>query len=676
MYCKPDTYRILTANTALWVVFVLFTLSGNAQTENKKLNLDEFVVTGQYGENSLNKSVYKVKVIDAKRIQLQGAFNLQQLLVNELNVRINQDPILGGSLQLQGVGGNNIKILIDGVPVIGRENGTIDLSQINLNNVERIELVEGPMSVNYGTDALGGVINIITKKQKQASRNARLNLYAESVGQYNADINIGAANQKYNLMGGFGRNFFAGYSLNPESRIMLWKPRTQYLADLNFGKTLVNGSFRWSNQFFTEKVSDKGEPTIDWTQAFAQDHYYYTTRYTSSFFLEKKYEGKRNINVVASYNFYQRKLNAYQVNLVELSRELIPSASEQDTNWFHQLMSRGTYANVAFSKKLSYQMGYDVSHEFALGKRIENKEQQMGDYSLFGSFEIKTLKRLLIRPAFRLTYNTRFSVPVIPSLNIKYDISENWILRTSYAHGFRAPSLKELYLQFVDISHNLRGNANLTPETSNNFQLNLMYQNKSEKRVWRFDPSVFYSEINNMIDFARIGSGNTLAYQYVNINRFKSTGINLGAEYRTQKYQIIVGYAVTGRENKLMQNTGNSRLFYSDEWRLNLGYNFLKQDAGINLFLKHNGKIQTYQYDYMSDAVILSYMNPFSLMDISMSKNLFRKKLALTFGSKNILNVQNVGASLSTGPHSGINNFAMTGMGRTYFVGLCYTIKK
>ncbi len=656
-------------------MFVLFSIAANAQLENKKIELDELVVTGQYGENSLNKSVYKVKVIDLKRIQLQGAFNLQQLLQNELNIRISQDPILGGSLQLQGVGGNNIKILIDGVPVVGRENGNIDLSQINLNNVERIEMVEGPMSVNFGTDALGGVINIITKKQKQETKNAKLNLYTESVGQYNADLSLGAGNKKYNIITNLGRNFFAGYSLNPESRTMLWKPRTQYLADLNLGKAIVNGNMRWNNQFFTEKVSDKGEAMVDWTQAVAQDRYYHSTRFTSSFFFEKKHQGKRNMNLVASYNFYQRKLNSYQVNLVEGTKELIPAASEQDTNWFHQLMSRGTYANVAFSKKLNYQLGYEVNHEFALGNRIANKTQQIGDYSLFGSTEIKALKRIMIRPAIRYTYNTRFNVPLIPSVNIKYDLSEKWILRGSYARGFRAPSLKELYLQFSDLSHNIRGNTNLKPETSNNYQLNLMFQDRSDKRVWRFDPSVFYSVIDGMIDLARSGTGNNIVYQYVNINQFKNTGLNVTGEYRTKKCAVVIGYAKTGRQNSLVQTIANNRFFFSDEWRVNLAYNFVKRDAGINLFFKHNGKLQSYQYDYMSDAVVLGYINPFSLMDVSANKNFFNKKLALTMGAKNIFNVININASLSTGPHGGMNNSAMTGVGRTWFMGLRYLIE-
>ncbi len=128
MIKKFATYLI--GKCLIWTVlctFVIGWIDSQAQKLDSLQSLEEMVVTGQYEANSLNKSVLKVKVIDAKRIEAQGAFTLQQVLANELNVRIIQDPILGSSMQLQGVGGNNIKILIDGVPVVGRENGNIDL---------------------------------------------------------------------------------------------------------------------------------------------------------------------------------------------------------------------------------------------------------------------------------------------------------------------------------------------------------------------------------------------------------------------------------------------------------------------------------------------------------------------------------------------------------------------
>ena len=131
----------------------------------KVIEVNEVVITAQYAPNSLEKAVHKIKVIDRKKIELMGAVNLEDVLTNEANVRISQDNVLGSSTSIQGVSGQNVKILIDGVPVIGRLGGNIDLSQINLNDIERIEIIEGPLSVEYGSNALAGTINLITKKE-------------------------------------------------------------------------------------------------------------------------------------------------------------------------------------------------------------------------------------------------------------------------------------------------------------------------------------------------------------------------------------------------------------------------------------------------------------------------------------------------------------------------------
>jgi outer membrane receptor for ferrienterochelin and colicins len=668
-HIKPIIYSLFLTGLSIII------LSSNwvvGQKLDSLQSLEELVVTGQYEANSLTKSVLKVKVIDAKRIELQGAFSLQQVLANELNVRIIQDPILGSSLQLQGVGGNNIKILMDGVPVVGRENGNIDLSQINLQNVERIELVEGPMSVNFGTDALGGVINIITKKQKANTRTARLGAYAESIGQYNANLALGSSNAKNSLLFAANRNFFGGFSEDPNSRNKLWKPRTQYNADLSYTRFIEKGSFRWTNQFFNEIIIDRGVPNIDWTQAIALDRQYQTTRLTSSFFYEKKHNGKRNINVVGAYNGYMRRFNTFVKDLTNLSEQLVAEPFEHDTNWFHQVMSRGTYANVAFSQKLSYQMGYEFNHEFFFGSRVQNQSVNMGDYNLFASTEWKPFKHFLVRPAIRIIYHTQYDAPLVPSINFKYDLREALIFRGSYARGFRAPSLKELHLEFVDAAHNIRGNKQLNAETSDNFQFGLSYSHKWVSKIFRFEPILFYNKIQNMIDLARVGNGNDALFQYVNVNNFTSYGTAVNLEYRTEPYQVSLGYSLTGRKNELALYEPSNLFFYAHEWRLNTSVFIKKHNLSFNYFCKFNGRFQIYQYNFRQNDVSLSYIDPFALMDFTVNKSMLKQRLSITVGLKNMLNIINVNANLSSGPHGAASGNAAAGMGRTAFVGINY----
>lgn len=172
---------------------IKFQLNGNDTTINlspNENNLNEVVVTGEYNLTTSDKSVYNIRVIDAKEIEAKQSSSLADLLNTQLNIRLSEDNILGTGLSINGLNGQNIKILIDGVPVIGRENGNIDLSQILLSTVERIELIEGPMSSMYGTDAIGGLINIITKQSSKNRTEGNANALYESDGRYNFDGNV------------------------------------------------------------------------------------------------------------------------------------------------------------------------------------------------------------------------------------------------------------------------------------------------------------------------------------------------------------------------------------------------------------------------------------------------------------------------------------------------------
>ena len=136
-------------------LFAAFELFGQAADSTKIHELDEVIVTAQYVPQTIEKSVYKVKTIDAGEMRSRGVSNLRELLQHELNINLEQRSVFGTSIEVQGISKENVKILVDGVPVIGRLNGIIDLSQINLYNIERVEIIEGPASVFYGTGRYG-----------------------------------------------------------------------------------------------------------------------------------------------------------------------------------------------------------------------------------------------------------------------------------------------------------------------------------------------------------------------------------------------------------------------------------------------------------------------------------------------------------------------------------------
>ncbi len=641
-----------------------------AQPNSKQYQLNEMVVTGQLEENSLSKSVYKVKLIDAKQIKQQGAFNLQQVLGKELNIRVFQDPLLGSNMQLQGVSGNNIKILIDGVPVIGREAGNIDLTQLNLNNIERIELVEGPMSVNFGSDALGGVINLITKKHSAQQQQHSLNAYYESIGQYNLDIHSSFGIKKSSLQVFGARNFFEGFSVNPNDRVKLWKPRAQYNVGFNLARKYNSGSIKLNNYAFYEQLSNRGVAEVDWTKASAQDQYYYTKRIGSTFLWDHQFKAHQNSSVVLAYNYYARSMETYLKDLVSMQETLIPSTETQHTSELNNMLSRGTFAN-RINTATGMQLGYECNLDWAFGSKF-NGTKYLGEYSLFGSIEYRPIEKLVIRPGLRAGLNSQFSMPLIPSLHLKLDLNQNWALRASVAKGYRAPGMKELFLQFSDINHNITGNQQLKPEQAINTQVYLTLQKPSSSKAFKLETALFYNHIEQMIGLAKSGTSNNVSFVYINLNQFDNLGCNINADINSSQLQFGIGYAYIGNRS-LFNGQSNNGFYFNQELKLQMGYVFKKPELSLNVYAKYNGKFQNYLYQADKNETTIGYVDPFTIIDLTGTQTFFNQQLSITCGLKNLLNYTNVNANVQNGPHSSGSNTAMMGMGRSVFCNLKYT---
>ena len=173
----------ITKTLILLLTVFYFSPSFAQQDTPRVIKLDEVIVTGQYKPQSVKKSVYQVRVINSERIRQSGATNVQQVLNNQVGFRFSNDNTLGTTdVQLMGMSGRNVKILLDGIPMVDRGDTRESLGQIDVNSIERIEIVEGPMSVSYGSDALAGVINIITKKYTKDNFSVTAKVQEETAG--------------------------------------------------------------------------------------------------------------------------------------------------------------------------------------------------------------------------------------------------------------------------------------------------------------------------------------------------------------------------------------------------------------------------------------------------------------------------------------------------------------
>lgn len=635
------------------------------------LNMTEVVVTAQMMPEKADKSIYKINVINSRQIELKAATNLTDLLSTESNMRISQGGVLGTSLSLQGLSGENVKFLVDGVPVVGRLNGNIDLNQLNLYNVDHVEIIEGPMSVIYGSNAIAGVVNIITKENKSASLTTYANAYLESVGVYNFNAGGSARHKNNSYSLDLARNFFDGYTTNDSARSMQWKPRLQYNADAYYLYSGRKTRLKLSFQYFDEMIQDKGNLRAPYFET-AFDNYFHTVRQTSKVETSYTISDRRQISLVGAYSTYNRKREVYYNDLTIPAKQIAGG----DTTLVGSYLLRMWYNRNYPEQKLNYQAGFDGNLEVNEGERIEGGSQQIGDYAGFFSMKYDPVKKITIQPGARFSYNTRYKAPVVYSVNVKYGATEHTAIRATYARGFRAPSIKELYLDFVDINHNLHGNPNLQAEYSHNANLNFSYNRETTRAYLNSELGLFYNYVDNMIWLFQEGNDIT-SYTYGNVSKFISQGIQANATVSFYpKLTLKGGVSHVGR--KFPENTAeltDPEFQYSTDLNAMATYNLVKYNASITANYKYTGRFPLLTPEGTFEN---QYIEGYSNLDVSLMKSFRQNMFSVAVGGKNLLNVKDVGAgTVNSGAHSGGGDgSSRIAWGRTAFVKLTYNFKK
>jgi outer membrane receptor for ferrienterochelin and colicins len=643
-------------------------------------SLDEVVVTGNLRPQKADKSIYNIKVVGQKKIEEQGANNLKDILTNQVNLSITQDPALGSSLKIKGLTGNNIKILIDGVPVIGRMGGNIDLTQLNLYNIDHVEMVEGPMSVIYGSDALAGAINIITKENRNSNFGVTANTYYETAGTYNIDGNINFRKKRHSVSLSLGRNFFDGFSTDT-LRSQAWKPKEQYNADLYYMYTHDRAKIKYQVSYMQETLWDRGN-LLEPRYYTAFDSWFYSSRLNNRFDYERTLNDGLSIKMLASWSLYQRRKITYLKDLSTMDEIISPNVSDHDTTDFNSLVYRFILGKEDPARALNYSVGIDLNHEAGTGKRIVDNKQEIGDYALFASLKYSPSVKLSFQPGLRFAYNTSFNVPPVPSINIKWEPSGRFNIRGSYARGYRAPTLKELYIYFVDVNHNIQPNPDLEAEYGHNFDLAMSYNTEKEKKIHYtgIDFGLFYNNMHNIIQLALrndLGSGGV--YQYINVLNYNTLGYQATFTYEFyQHLEVALGFGQTGTYFSFDEKSNSLADYkYSGDINTNIGWEIPVAKLKISAFYKYTGRSWLFTIDE-NNNVNRGQMGDYHNLDLTVLRKFFSNKLAVAAGVKNVFNNTNIDitGNVSGGVHTSGDGNSPVNYGRLYFLKLSYTLLK
>ncbi len=652
----------------------------------KSLELDDLIVTAQYAPTHYKNAVHNVKVITAAEIEKQGQYNLSEVLSNQMNLRINVDPILGNGLRIQGIGGENIQIMIDGVPVIGRTDGNIDLSQILLHNIERIEIVEGALSAQYGSNASGGVINLISRKNQIEKVFVESQNLVESVGILNNSLGVGFRQNKFSgrIHGSRVNYSFAPVDslriietvVSPEGgmtnrRKIPWNPKIQHgiSGNLNFSPS-DSLKFVYQYGWFDEEVNRYGDIKRPVFKPYAFDETYTTFRQDHSLLTEWYPNEGSFVSSTTAFNVFERLKGVNRLDFEDGKITELPA--EQDTARFTSFLHRTVLSSLG-GRLLNVQVGAEVFLEAGSGARLQDTASQesltnLNNYALWLGLQYEPFRKFKLLGNVRYGYNSQYNHPVVPSLNAHWQVDRNLNLRLGYAYGFRAPSLKELYFNFIDVNHFITGNPNLEAEYSHNASFSVDYDwVLSPGNTISFQGKTFYNKINNRIILALLEG---LQYTYQNIESFETHGVNLGVSGNWgKKVDLSSSLGIIRLYNQFNEMSDSPKFTTSQEWRNSISFEIPWIET--NMMFTHNFFGRQILFFQAAEGVSEGFIDAYHIANLTFSRDFFKDRIFLSAGVKNIFDVENVPfAGIAGGVHGGSGDSRLVGWGRSWFLGV------
>ncbi len=676
--------------------------------------LDEVVVTGQYNPQSVKKSIFEVKVINRDEIEQRAAINLADLLNQTLNINILPNTSTGKSgVSLFGLNAQYFKILIDNVPVINEEGigNNIDLTLINLDDIQQIEIVEGAMGVQYGANAVSGVIHIITKKHSAQKTQINAYIQEETVGsefelfqkgRHIQSLNIGhnfTDNIYTNIV--FIKNYFGGFWDNKQGEVYdkkdglrghSWLPKNQYNTKFLFNYKKERFKLFYKFDFFNEQI-DKFNNIVDLNEnpatatsdPLALDEIYTNNRFmhhlNSNGFLFK------NINYTISIS-YQQQTKDIETYTYRIRKEKKLNIQNGEYLSRAALFSRGTFSNLIQTDNFNFQAGYELTNESGTGSALainistdENRiKQKLDNYDLFASSEINISDRFSLRPGTRVSFTNLFENQYLFSLSSKYFFKNDLELRTVIGSANRTPNYDELYTYFVDINHDVQGNPSLNPEQGISAFLHLKKEYTLTNQLLNVKSkiSASYINVNERIELIVVEES-PLAFQYNNIDVYKSFGIFSENTFQYNRLKINLGVSLLGI-SKILDSSINSKddFLYNIQLNSSIGYTIPSWKTSVSIYYKHVGKQHQF-VERTNAAGNQEYQKgttqAYDWLDTTVKKSFLNNKIETTFGVRNLLNISSVGTSaFSGGTHTAAPQNIQLAYGRSYFFKLAYNL--
>lgn len=580
------------------------------------INLNSVVVTGTKTPKLLKDAPIVTRVITADDIEKMDATNVRDVLEAELpglefTYSMNQQV----TLNMSGFGGMSILFLVDGERMAGETLDNIDFSRLNMDNIERIEIVKGAASSLYGSNAVGAVINLITRKSTEpwaVNLSTRFGAHGEqrhggavgvAKGRFNSTTNVQYAQlDSYNLGDGDYSSVFGSH---------LWDFKEKLVYKPTERMTLTGKA----GYFFRQRES----------AAVQKDR---ARDFSGSLRMDYAIDSSKNLEVAYVSDRYD-KSDYYTLT----DKEYIDYKNMQNT--MRVLYTQQLTKDVVLTAGADGMADYLMSYQFT-----DNGSHTQYTADAFGQIDWTIGKRWNLLAGVRADYFSLAGWNATPKVSAMFK-SGRWTWRGSYSGGFRAPTLKEMYMDFnmADI-FNIYGNKDLKAETSHNFALSGEYTRNRYNLTVTGYCNVVDNRITTVYDASRDeGRG---AMVYTNTDHVNIAGVDASL---TARYPIGIGakLAYSYMHEFVpdgLPNTNDARP-HSLTAQIDYGKTFLNYSFNVLLSGRYLSHVTTYTLD--SSSLYQDYVKEsspaYSVWKLVLTQR-FRRAFRLSVTVDNLFNYQ------------------------------------
>lgn len=493
------------------------------QLEALPTTLETVITTAGQRSMSSNESAASVTVIDRNALDATASVSANQMLRQVPGLQELSSPPSKTGIAIRGLDAARVLVLVDGEPVIGSLIETRDIGRLSTLATERIEVTKGPSSVEFGSDALGGVINLVTAAPTQnfhGELTTRLGEFGRREANGEVSDTRGRLGYRASLgwrqvdavtaIGAEGTSLDRVYDLRTDLRYAL-SANTQWRTDVQLSRQRQ----RW--------------PVGGGYNGFIDNHAAQALSELQSSLLG----GLARVRLFAQYSDYEFRQSQF----------LTPIAGSADSLEQTERMARML---LAFTRPVGahlFDAGAQASFRAIVApQKIENDSADDRVFEFFAR-DRWTHGRVLLTGGARMTDGSLWGNAVTPTVGGTYQVTETWRLRANFARGFRAPSFKEIRYTFANpaAGYVIEGNPDLEPETSSNVDVGASWAPAT--RV-TFDVAGYTTRVKNLIDtrFTSLNSGGYQVFKNLNVARARLDGVEAGARFAFATVEITAGY--------------------------------------------------------------------------------------------------------------------------------------